>query len=152
MGHHLCGGRCTVTRYVLDTDIFSLYLTGHPAVGSRLRSVPVAERAVSAVTVAELAQGWLAQVSRHSAEGGPALWHAYGRLAQLPLELAGIAILPYAAEEEARFVAWRRAGIRIGTNDLRIAAVAVCAGGMVITRNEADFGRVPGLATQDWSV
>lgn len=141
-----------MTRYVLDTDIFSLYLAGHPTVVSRLRNTPVAERAISAITVAEFTQGWLAQVNRHSTDGGPALWHAYGRLAQLPLQLAGIAILPYAAEEEARFVAWRRAGIRIGTNDLRIAAVAVCAGCVVITRNEADFGRVPGLTTQDWSV
>jgi len=113
-----------VTRYLLDTDHFSLFLGGHPAVVARVLSTPADEMAIGVVTVSELAHGWQAQVSRHNLRGGPALWYAYSRLAQLPVELAAIAILPYAAPEEARFIAWRRAGVRVGTNDLRIAAIA----------------------------
>ena len=74
------------------------------------------------------------------------------RLAQLPVELAAISILPYAADEEARFVSRRRAGVRIGTNDLRIAAVAACADATVVTRNMADFRQVPGMQPLDWSL
>ncbi len=42
--------------------------------------------------------------------------------------------------------------MNIGGNDLKIAAVALEAGGIVVTRNLRDFRRVPGLVCEDWSV
>lgn len=41
--------------------------------------------------------------------------------------------------------------IRIGTMDLRIAAIALSRTLTVVTRNVADFGKVPNLLHVDWT-
>ena len=42
------------------------------------------------------------------------------------------------------------AGETIGPNDLLIAAHARAAGLTVVTGNEREFGRVPGLGVENW--
>ena len=43
-----------------------------------------------------------------------------------------------------------RAGQPIGPYDLQIAAIARAASLCVVTRNESEFSRVPGLAVENW--
>lgn len=45
----------------------------------------------------------------------------------------------------------RRARVRIGTMDLRIAAIALVNDATLLSRNLADFRRVPGLRVEDWT-
>lgn len=42
--------------------------------------------------------------------------------------------------------------IRIGTRDLRIAAIALSGNGIVVTRNHKDFAKIPNLTLEDWTI
>jgi tRNA(fMet)-specific endonuclease VapC len=42
--------------------------------------------------------------------------------------------------------------VRIATMDLRIASIALSRGLTVLTRNSRDFGKVPGLVIEDWTI
>ena len=50
-----------------------------------------------------------------------------------------------------RYNALRVAKLNVGGMDLRIAAIALENGAVVVTRDVRDFERVPGLTTENWA-
>ena len=90
-----------------------------------------------------------------SFEEGPeeiAGWLAERRLSEVLKLMAGWEVLPMTVPALSRFDGLKQLKLNVGPNDLRIAAVALEVGGIVVTRNLRDFRRVPGLACEDWSV
>lgn len=136
--------------YILDTDHLSLLQRGHPLVLARLASIPVAQRAVTIITVDEQLQGRLAVIRRAKTQIDAA--REYERLREAVQFFATIQILDYDAAAASQFDALRRQGLRIGTQDLRIAAICLTRQATLATRNQRDFGLVPDLATEDWSL
>ena len=45
-----------------------------------------------------------------------------------------------------------RLKLRIGTMDLRIAAIAIAQDALFLSKNLTDFRKVPGLRVEDWTV
>ena len=136
--------------YLLDTDHVSLSQRGHPYVSARIRAVGPAQLAISVITVEEQLRGWLAAI--RNATTAQARVTAYARLRMAVEYFASVTLLDYTVAAEALVTDLRRQGVRVGTQDLRIAAVALVYGATLVTRNARDFRQVPGLMLVDWSL
>jgi tRNA(fMet)-specific endonuclease VapC len=136
--------------YVLDTDHLSLLQRGHAHVLARLAAIPLTQRAVTIVSADEQLQGRLAVIRRAKTQTDAA--REYERLRETIQFFANVRILAYTTAAVSEFEALRRQGLRIGTQDLRIAAICLTQQATLATRNQRDFGLVPGLMTEDWSL
>jgi tRNA(fMet)-specific endonuclease VapC len=74
--------------------------------------------------------------------------------AQLETVLGALEVLPFDAPADRRYGEIRqsleRAGTPIGANDLLIAAHALALDLTLVTDNEGEYRRVPGLVVENW--
>ena len=138
-----------MTVYILDTDHLSLYGRNHPVVMARLLAAQV-QLTTTAINVEEQLRGRLAQVAE--ARDGATKSSAYQRLVETLMLLSEFNILQYDAKSCEVYQALKAQRIRVGTQDLRIASIAVAYNGILLTRNLRDFEKIPGLTIQDWSI
>ena len=139
-----------MSLFVLDTDLLTLYYRGDPVVVRRVDGQPTASLAISVMTVDEQLTGWYALTRR--ARQPKEIAQAYANLAEAVVRLAKWRILPYTESAIARVVQLKVLRLNVGLMDLRIAAIALENGAVVVTRNRRDFSRVPSLSVEDWSV
>ncbi|MEP7012811.1 MAG: type II toxin-antitoxin system VapC family toxin [Acidobacteriota bacterium] len=130
--------------YLLDTDISSYIMKRFtPALVERVRRFSVRELKVSAVTVFELEFGIL------RSDRGDSL----RRVVQAFLE--NVEILPWTPAAAVHSGAIRaelaNAGKPIGAYDLQIAGHARSLGATLVTHNQNEFSRIPGLRWEDWA-
>lgn len=131
-------------RFLLDTNI-CIYIRQKrpPEVLARFRKLKNGEAGLSLITYGELFYG--AAKSQHRQI-------ATEKLNDL---LAFLPILPLPDTTASHYGEIRAAleanGEIIGGNDLWIAAHARAAGLVLVTNNEREFRRVPGLKIQNWT-
>jgi tRNA(fMet)-specific endonuclease VapC len=139
-----------VSLYALDTDILSLYQRGHPVVCQRVAAHPLTDLAVTVISVEEQLSGWYALIRGTTRRDHLAI--VYQSLADSIPFLARFSILPFPEPALLRFEQLVASRLNVRKMDLRIAAIALEYGAVVVTRNLRDFQRIPGLAVEDWSV
>lgn len=130
-------------RYLLDTCVISDFVKGESGTLLRLRQTPPADIAVSVVTVMELRYG-LALNPQRAMTIEPVISSL----------LTSVEILIFGTPESEQAVQIRAAlksqGRPIGAYDLLIAARALGHGLLMITANQREYDRVPGLQTENW--
>jgi tRNA(fMet)-specific endonuclease VapC len=136
--------------YVLDTDICGFLQSKYPKVIEHADSLIEGDEMVTTIiTFGEDLSGWLPDCRR--ARDGAARAQAYARLHRGLTFYKGRDCLPFDEVAAAIFNQLRAQKIRIGTNDLAIAAITLSVNGTLVTRNTVDFQRVPNLALEDWT-
>ena len=138
---------------LLDTDHMSLLQRFGPEgqrIWQRLRVLPPDDIATTIVSYEEQMRGWLARIAR-----APTIEREladYAELKKLLQNYCSVAVADFDAHAVAEFERLRQRRVRIGTMDLKIASIALASGANLLTRNLSEFGKVPDLRTEDWSL
>jgi len=134
---------------VLDTDVLTLWLRGQETIGARIAATPPQQLSLTIITMEEVLGGWYTQIRQ--ARDDQQLARAYQALHEAIEFSRSIRILPFDLPEIRRYHQLRTQHRRIGTNDLRIAAIVLEQQAILVTRNTTDFADISGLELEDWS-
>lgn len=139
-----------MATYVLDTTALTHLYRKHARLRDRVRAASEAENVISATTVSveEIVGGWLGRLHRARTPAEQARVEA--ALADTTMMLGVFHIFPATEAALARYDRLVKMKLNVGRDDLKIAAIALELGATVVTDNLRDFGRVPGLAVEDW--
>jgi tRNA(fMet)-specific endonuclease VapC len=130
-------------KYLLDTDSCIYALKRRLGVLERMLSTPRLDVAVSVISEAELRTG--AAKSSVPAK----------TLARIENFLRPLSVLEFDSNDAVAYARLRahleRAGTPIGPLATLIAAQAVARKLVLVSNNEREFGRVPGLGVENWA-
>jgi tRNA(fMet)-specific endonuclease VapC len=140
--------------FLLDTDHLVILqrqvLPEWERMRSRMLAYDASDFYLSVVSFHEQALGAHTFISR--ARGAKMLVRGYQMLEQCLIDFGRFNVVSFDEPATKEFEALRAAGVRIGTMDLRIAAIARSHNMTVLTRNTVDFDRVPELPVADWTL
>ena len=137
--------------FILDTDAITHDQHAHPILSARVRNTPRDDLFTTSVTVEEQLKGRLAYMHRYR-NHPPGLAQGHAALVRTLYYFARWNILSVSEEAEILVRQLRQQRIRIGSQDLRIAALALLYDFTVVTSNVRDFSQVPNLTIADWTV
>ncbi len=136
--------------YILDTDHISLFQRNHPYLTPHILAMPALTLATTIITVEEQLRGRLNRVRQAKTEAD--ISRAYQNLWATVQFFQTITIINFDEVALTIFKSLRTQKIRVGTQDMRIAAIALSQKAVLLTRNQRDFENPPSLKFEDWSI
>lgn len=137
---------------LLDTDHLTVLRhsahSQYPALAAKLQAALDSHIAPTVISVEEQMRGWLAEIARRKKIQE-----------QVPVYLKLIEMVDFYQEWETVafngsaadiFLDLKKKKIRVGTQDLKIASIALANGALLLSANLVDFQKVPGLRVEDW--
>ena len=138
---------------VLDTDCLSLLERERLLESSKLLRAldehQSQEICTTIVTFEEQMRGWLSYIARCKEVSEQVV--GYQRLHRFLESYRNTPVLDFDDKAALVFSNLRKRKIRIGTMDLKIAAIVIANKAILVTRNLSDFQQVPGLFAEDWT-
>lgn len=137
---------------IVDTDVLTIWQRASGLEYDRLKARITAYGQglyVTIVSFEEQMKGWLAYAAK--AKEPEQYVVAAGRLHALLADFCDRNVLDFDDRAAAEFRRLKAMKVRIGTPDLRIAAITLANRATLVTRNLRDFRKVPGLRAEDWT-
>jgi tRNA(fMet)-specific endonuclease VapC len=114
-----------------------------------MEDLSVREVGVTIVSFEEQTRGWPTYLAQ--ARSLPQQVEAYARPRRMVENCRWIPLADFDTAASIVFQRLKAARVRIGTMDLKIAAIALARVATLVTRNRSDFEKVPGLIVEDWT-
>ena len=141
-------------KYLLDTDHLSILQrqTGkdYSNLSTRMAQYPLSDFAVSIVTFHEQMLGCHAYINRDRTLND--VVKGYEMMARLVSDFKVLPLVSFDAGAATTFEQLKSRRIQLATMDARIAAIALSRKVILLTRIHRDFGKVAGLAIEDWTI
>lgn len=136
-------------QYVLDTDTVTQQQLGHQLVIAKLRLIDRSTVATTVITLYEQLRGRLAAINRKQSD---AQLQIALRLLQATQQYYCTAqILAFDDRATQLHQTLLAQKLRIGAQDLQIAAIVLAHDAILVTANLRHFDQVPGLRIEDWT-
>ena len=126
-----------------------MYRLGYPKLAARIVAEPHRAITAAVITVEKHLTGWQAYLRQAKSDAQRAV--AYQNLTDSVRTLSDMHIVTFSEAAIRRSNVLVAMKLNIGKIDLRIAAIALEEDAVAVTRNLRDFGRVPGLACENWA-
>jgi len=136
-------------RYVLDTDTVTHQQLGHPLIVAKLRLVDRSTVATTVITMYEQLRGRLAAINRKQSDAQLQL--AFRHLQATQQYYCTARILPFVEKATQIHQTLVTQKVRIGSQDLQIAAIVLAHHAVLVTANQRHFAQVPDLQIEDWT-
>ena len=118
-----------------DTDVLSGIMRGHEPFLDKLALIPVADQAIPIVVIEEIMRGRLNMIRCvESGSSNMSLERAYELFERTFDDFQRVKCLSYTQEADDLVNAWRKDKLRLGTNDLKIAAICQVHGATLIEK------------------
>ena len=138
--------------YILDTDHLSvLERKGANAqrILERLREIEPTQISTTIINYEEQMRGWLSYIARAQTEEKQV--EAYKQLKNQLNNYCAIPVIEFDLDAVREFNRLRKVYPRLGTMDLKIAAIVRVNQAILLTRNISDFGQIADLSIEDWT-
>ncbi len=137
---------------LFDTDIFTALLDEVDTVVARALRITREQQAIPIVTAEEVIRGQFNAIRQaESRKSKINIRAAYAYFQKSLNDIAAFNVAPYSDAAHEIFQTLRAAKIRIGTQDLRIASIALAHDAKLVSRNRRDYELVPNLNLEIWN-
>ena len=139
--------------YILDTNTVTLLQYENNQIIQRIRAVGNSSIFVTTITLEEQLKGRLAIINKcNSNKNLQGLASAHRNLKLTQNFFCSVNLLEFNQAACESYQKLRQQKINSGSQDLRIAAIALVYQAIVVTQNYKDFIKVPNLSIEDWTL